>query len=208
MLSGGRPAFPAGKELRRGRAAPTARRNRHEKAWKLDRATRLEGRQRLSPADRRLLGGILCAASLAAGTVALAQRNPLARFAPPPAELVNGRWNGVDLERRSNCTNAQNDGTRGTYAQFDVAADPGGGFTIAQSGITGLECSYFGRYEPGAAGLAVQGTYSCSDGKQGDFRTTAIDVSGTSLDIQLTIQLRGSESCAIDGILSMARFPP
>jgi hypothetical protein len=153
-----------------------------------------------------ILGALIVASLLA--PAAAAERNPLARFAPPPAELVNGRWNGVDLERRSNCASAQNNGTRGTYAQFDVAADPNGGLTIAQTGITGLNCSYFGRYETVAGSLVAQGTYSCTDGKQGDFRTTAIDASGISLDIQLSIQLRGSESCAIDGILSMARFNP
>jgi hypothetical protein len=164
-------------------------------------------KQRLGPPHPRILAAVFVAA-LIPGAAAAAERNPLARFAPPPAELVNGRWNGVDLERRSNCASAQNNGTRGTYAQFDVAADPSGGFTIAQTGITGLDCTYSGRYETAAGRLAVQGTYSCTDGKQGDFRSTALEASGISLDIQLAIQLRGSESCSIDAILSMARFHP
>lgn len=147
-------------------------------------------------------------AALVPVAAAAAERNPLARFAPPPAELVNGRWNGVDLERRSNCASAQNNGTRGTYAQFDVDAAPGGGFTIAQSGITGLNCSYSGRYETLGGRLDIRGTYACTDGKEGDFHTTAIDADGTLLHVQLAIQLRGSESCAIDAILSMARFQP
>lgn len=161
----------------------------------------------MHPVLQRIFGAVSIAALVFAPAV-LAEPNPLARFAPPPAELVNGRWNGVDLERRSNCAQAQNNGTRGTYAQFDVSADAAGGFSIAQSGITGLNCSYSGRYETVGGRLAVEGTYSCTDGKQGDFRTTAMDARGISLDIQLAIQLRGSESCSIDAILSMARFHP
>ena len=61
---------------------------------------------------------------------AAAQSNPFARF-PRFAELANGRWNGVDLERRTRCTNPQNEGTRGTYAQFDVAAEANGVFILA-----------------------------------------------------------------------------
>ena len=158
-----------------------------------------------------MLPGIIRAVSITAlafASGAVAQTNPLARFAPPPAELVNGRWNGVDLERRTNCAGEQNNGTRGTYAQFDVSTDAAGGFGIAQSGITGLNCTYSGRYQATGGRLAVEGTYSCSDGKLGDFRSTAIDARGISLDIQMAIQLRGSETCSIDAILSMARFHP
>lgn len=156
----------------------------------------------------RRISGVVSIAALALVSAAIAQPNPLARFAPPPAELVNGRWNGVDLERRSNCAGEQNNGTRGTYAQFDVSTDAAGGFSIAQSGITGLNCSYSGRYETTGGRLTVEGTYSCTDGKLGDFRSTAIDARGISLDIQMAIQLRGSETCSIDAILSMARFHP
>ena len=165
------------------------------------------GLPRKHPELPRILGAVVLAGLLCA-PAAMAQRNPLARFAPPAAELVNGRWNGVDLERRSNCAGEQNNGTRGTYAQFDVSTDGAGGFSIAQSGITGLNCSYSGRYETAGGQLAVAGAYSCTDGKQGDFRTTAIDASAISLDIQMTIQLRGSERCSIEALLSMARLQP
>lgn len=151
----------------------------------------------------------VCAAALLTTAMpAFAQSNPLARFAPSAVSLANGRWNGVDLEKRRNCVNAQNEGTRGTYAQFDVVTDASGTFAITQSGITGLNCIYSGRYSTTQANLGIQGNYSCSDGKQGTFASTAIDVNGISLNIQLGIQLTGSESCTIDAILSMARFYP
>src|SRR5688572_5013811 len=106
--------------------------------------------------------------ALAAG-LASAQQNPLARPSSPSALSLNGRWNGVNLERRSACTSAQNEGSRGTYAQFDVVADAAGNLAITQSGITGLNCTYSGRYQSSGRALTVQGSYSCTDGKEGAF---------------------------------------
>jgi hypothetical protein len=143
-----------------------------------------------------------------ASTLVLAQDNPLARFAPAPLQLVNGRWNGVDLERRTNCSATQNNGSRGTYAQFDVSADLAGNFAIAQTGITGLNCAYGGHYTEQDGALAVTGTYNCTDGKQGNFTTKRIDASAITLTMQLSIQLTVSETCSIDAILSLARFNP
>jgi hypothetical protein len=138
---------------------------------------------------------------------AAAAPNPVARTAPPGPETVNGRWNGVDLERRSGCVHAENNGSRGTYAQFDVSLDEGGFFSIAQTGITGLNCSYGGQFQVVDGHAQAQGNYSCTDGKQGTFQTRRIDTSVVALTIQMSIQLGGSEACAIDGILSMARQP-
>jgi hypothetical protein len=151
------------------------------------------------------------AAVTAASFVAWAPQaaaNPIARSAAPPPEIVNGRWNGVILERRSSCTRPENEGSRGTYAQFDVAMDAAGTFSIGQSGITGLTCNYAGRHEMADRRLGVQGTLSCSDGKQGTFTSSSLQARGTSLEIRMAIQLGGSETCAIDALLSMARFYP
>lgn len=144
---------------------------------------------------------------LLSATLAAAAPNPLARSMPPQPDTVNGRWNGVDLERRANCTRPENNGSRGTYAQFDVALDPNGNFSIGQAGITGLNCNYVGRFDTAGATTRVQGTYSCTDGKQGTFQSTHIDVSAVALTIRMGIQLTGAETCTIDGILSMARQP-
>ena len=150
------------------------------------------------------LASVACLATLA--TAAIAQTHPFARVPTPPHLLVNGRWNGVDLERRSACTRPENEGSRGTYAQFDVSTDATGAFSIGQSGITGLNCNYVGRYQVAVNRLSAEGTYSCSDGKQGTFRTTSVLVRPTALEIRMSIQLTGSETCAIDAILGMARF--
>ena len=141
-------------------------------------------------------------------TAALAQPHPLARVPQPPQTLVHGRWNGVDLERRSACTRPENEGSRGTYAQFDISTDATGAFVIGQSGITGLNCDYLGRYQVAINRLSAEGTYSCTDGKQGTFRTTYVVARPTALEVRMSIQLTGTETCAIDAILGMARFEP
>jgi hypothetical protein len=158
---------------------------------------------------QRLLPLLARATWLAAiATAAFAQPNPLARVPQAPETLVNGRWNGVDLERRSGCTRPENEGSRGTYAQFDVSTDATGAFAIGQTGITGLNCNYVGRYQVVTNRLSAEGTYSCTDGKQGTFRTTSVMARPTALEVRMAIQLTGSETCAIDAILGMARFEP
>ena len=148
------------------------------------------------------------AALALAALPALAQDSPFARYPTPPAQLVNGVWNGVDLERRANCASTQNNGQRGTYAQFTVSTDSTGAFGIQQTGITGLDCTYIGRYATADGVMGIDGTYSCTDGKQGSFHGTKLDVNGISLTLQMHIQLTGSETCSIDGILGMTRFYP
>lgn len=154
-----------------------------------------------------LRGAPPCALALAAA-LASAQTNPLARFPPPAIALTDGRWNGVVLERRTGCVNPQSNGTRGTYAQFDVSSDAAGAFGITQSGVTGLDCNYIGRYQVVDRRLGVQGNMTCNDGKQGTFQTTAIDVNGISLDIQFRMQLTGAETCSIEGLLGLSRLNP
>lgn len=150
---------------------------------------------------------LACAAAFLATCPALAVDNPLAPPAAPTLAAMNGRWNGVNLERRSACTNAQNEGSRGTYAQFDVVADAAGNLAITQSGITGLDCTYVARYRAERRGLALQGTYSCTDGKRGDFASGRLELHGPSMDVRLAIQLTAGETCAVDSLLAMARLP-
>ena len=132
--------------------------------------------------------------------------NSVARY-PDPLQL-NGRWNGVDLELRSNCATAANNGSRGTYAQYDLVLDTQGNLSIGQTGITGLNCSYNGRYTLDRGRLAWQGSYNCTDGKRGDFRSTSVESSASTFTVRFDAQLTSSEACTIDGILSLARFPP
>ena len=148
---------------------------------------------------------LLAAVTLAATGPAMAQINPMPR--QYPAESLGGRWNGVNLELRSNCSSTQNNGNRGTYAQFDANFTSTGDFAIAQIGVTGLNCEYRGRYQA-THGMELQGNYSCTDGKQGTFTGNAGPFGPSLLHMSLAIKLPGSESCDIRAVLGMARLPP
>jgi hypothetical protein len=121
------------------------------------------------------------------------------------APTLWGTWNGVNLERRSNCTSAQNNGSRGTYAQFDIAND-GGVFTISETAVTGLTCTYNGTYTQDGTQRQAKGSYFCSDGKQGNFTSTGFLVTATEMQIRMAVQLTGSETCTIDAIVGGSRF--
>jgi hypothetical protein len=144
----------------------------------------------------------LAAAWAAAG--AFAQENPLARHAfDDPASIVAGAWNGADLEKRSNCAAAQNNGTRGTYAEYDVSFDRTRSLLgIEEIGITGLHCTYTGNY----SGNRWNGTYTCTDGKTGNFQSQDVMATRNALSIRLAIKLTGSETCDVDAILGGSRF--
>lgn len=121
------------------------------------------------------------------------------------APVIEGSWNGANLERRSNCTNSQNNGQRGTYAAYEIGTT-GGLFTIAETAVTGLTCYYNGTYTQNGTDRHAAGTYHCSDGKQGNFTTTGFLVTANEMQIRMDIQLTGSESCTIDAIVGGSRF--
>ena len=124
------------------------------------------------------------------------------------APSMGGTWNGANLERRSNCMSPQNNGTRGTYAQWNITLDPvSNALRIVEAGVTGLGCTYNGVHRlAGNEHQVTDGTYTCTDGKQGTFSSTAILVADTALSIRLAIKLSGSESCDIDAIIGGSRF--
>jgi hypothetical protein len=153
----------------------------------------------------------LAALATALGLAAFAQdlaQNPLARRADAdPRNLLEGRWNGANLERRSNCAAAQNNGTRGTYAEYTVSFDRAASIMgIDERAITGLSCSYFGTYSDDRFRPRWAGNYSCSDGKRGAFETLSFLATPNEMSIRLAIKLSGSETCDVDAILGGSRF--
>jgi hypothetical protein len=124
------------------------------------------------------------------------------------APSLGGTWNGANLERRSNCTATQNNGARGTYAQWIVTHDTvSAQLRIQETTVTGLTCTYAGGHR--VAGNRHEwhdGTYSCSDGKTGSFNSTDVVVTRHALSIRLAIKLTGSESCDIDALIGGSRF--
>ncbi len=142
---------------------------------------------------------------------ALAQANPLARgtWGTVSNAPIEGAWNGTDLERRSNCTSAQNDGSRGTYAEFDVSTDRTASILgIDQKGITGLDCTYNGTYSGAGPTLSWSGSYSCTDGKHGTFTTRSILVTQNALSMHLDVQLDTTETCTIEKVIGAGRLYP
>lgn len=121
------------------------------------------------------------------------------------APSLMGRWNGANIERRSNCSSPQNNGQHGTYGQFDIANDAGV-FTIFETAVTGLTCTYNGTYKQDGTQRSASGVYFCSDGKQGSFAATGFLLTPTEMQIRMDIKLTGSESCTIDAILGGSRF--
>jgi hypothetical protein len=124
------------------------------------------------------------------------------------APSLSGAWNGANLERRSNCASTQNNGTRGTYAQWNVTVDSvGKTLKVVETTITGLACTYMGFYR--IAGNRYEwydGTLECSDGKQGTFHSTDIMVANTAFSIRLATRLSGAETCDVDAVLGGSRF--
>ncbi|HUP28582.1 MAG TPA: hypothetical protein VM122_00305 [Usitatibacter sp.] len=119
--------------------------------------------------------------------------------------FIGGRWNGSDLETRRGCTAPQNDGNHGTYAQYDITASDTG-FLIQQSGVTGLNCTYTGTFTPGVIPRTGSGSYTCTDGKRGDFTARDFHVGLNEFSIKLGIKLNTTETCIVDAILGGLRY--
>jgi len=156
-------------------------------------------------ACRRLLVALALAALPAS---AQTTPNPLARNSnATPSSLVAGIWNGANLENRSNCAATQNNGSHGTYAQYDVEFDPGNTtMSITETAITGLSCIYIGTYNDDPFRPQWSGNYSCSDGKTGSFAMTRLLAVPNSMYVRLSVKLTGTETCNVDAILGGSRF--
>jgi len=124
------------------------------------------------------------------------------------APSITGSWNGANLEKRSNCAASQNNGTRGTYAEWDITRDSvSDTMRIVETAITGLTCTYRGSYRvDGNTPVWYDGTLTCSDGKTGTFHSTEFMVTARAFSIRLATKLTGNESCDVDAILGGSRF--
>lgn len=127
------------------------------------------------------------------------------RRVQPQGTLLPGRWNGADLERRSSCTQPQNEGTRGTYAQYDILLSSDT-LNISQAGVTGLTCEYRGTMATPYTPSSATGTYSCSDGKRGTWRMASAQATANAMQLRMDVKLDTTETCSIDAILGGSRF--
>lgn len=145
------------------------------------------------------------AVALPVCAAAQAQPNPAARLAHDLTPLI-GHWNGAHLEQRSSCASVGNNGFHGTYAEYIVRIDPGSTLVVDEIAITGLTCSFVGTFHEENGRTLWSGNHSCSDGRAGPFESLSIFAANTLMSMHLSIHLTGNESCAIDAILSGARF--
>jgi hypothetical protein len=137
---------------------------------------------------------------------AFAQANPAQRPVRDITALAGG-WNGSHLEQRQGCRSAPNNGFHGTYSEYGIYVDTvGHSIVINETGVTGLTCTWSGQYADDAGRTAISGSLSCSDGRAGTFSAEGFFVQATLMSLRLDIQLSGSETCAIDAILTGAHF--
>ena len=136
-----------------------------------------------------------------------AAQNLLARPTPNDPNGLSGRWNGADLEARSNCVHPENDGNHGTYAQYDFNVDSANHFmSMAQTGVTGLNCSWGGDIQFDAFHIDWSGDYNCTDGKVGTFHSRSILITPNEMSIRLSIKLSGAETCDISSVIGGSRY--
>ena len=149
---------------------------------------------------RKCLAIVLAAAALPAA----AQQNPLIRRSAADLASLAGFWNGANLENRSNCATAGVNGIHGTYAQYYFNVAPGS-MSIHETTVTNLTCDYTGTVA-GDLRPVWSGTFSCTDGKKGDFTSTGFLITPTEMQVRLQMKLTNSEGCDTDSILGGSRF--
>ncbi len=130
-------------------------------------------------------------------------------FGPPAATAPSlaGAWLGAIIEIRKNCSQAQNNGSRATYGQYDIGLGAGatGALAIGFAGVTGLQCNYNGTFTTNGARMLASGALSCNDGKRGTWHSTGMTVSARSMSLELAVQLETTETCVIDAVLGGSR---
>jgi hypothetical protein len=123
----------------------------------------------------------------------------------PTAPSLGGTWNGANLEARSNCSSSNNNGSHGTYAQYDIGIG-NGTMSIAETAVTGLQCTYSGSYSQIGQQRQASGTFTCSDGKRGTWQVTGFLVTDNEMSLKLSEQLNTTETCSINAILGGSRL--
>lgn len=148
----------------------------------------------------KCLALLLAAAALPAG----AQQNPLIRRSAADLASLAGFWNGANLENRSNCATAGVNGIHGTYAQYFFNVAPGS-MSIHETTVTNLTCDYTGTVS-GDLRPEWSGTFTCTDGKNGTFRSQGFLITPTEMQVRLQLKFNNSEGCDADSILGGSRF--
>ena len=161
------------------------------------------------------LGKCLALLLASAALAAVAQDespNPFARRGVADLRSLSGYWNGANLENRSNCTTAGVNGIHGTYAQYLFTVLPSnlanteGNMLIHETTVTNLTCDWEGPYSNDPFRPTWNGTFTCSDGKQGTFQSRGFLITSTEMQVRLQARWTNNERCDADSILGGSRF--
>lgn len=98
---------------------------------------------------------------------------------------MNGAWFGPVLEQWYGCNDPAYNGNHGANATWSVAMFDGVNLSINGTIQTSpsFTCSYSGTHTLIGAQHAAAGTFTCSNGKQGNWRTTDFQVTERSLTL-------------------------
>lgn len=96
---------------------------------------------------------------------------------------INGAWFGPVLETWSSCSDPLYNGNHGANAIWTVAMHDGVNLSIDGNIQTNpsFNCRYTGTHSMNGASHTAAGTFSCSNGKQGNWRTTEFQVMDRAL---------------------------
>ena len=145
--------------------------------------------------------------AIAAALPAAAQENPVARRSAASLPMLGGYWSGANLENRSNCSTSGVNGIHGTWAQYFFSVTPADStMSIHETTASNLVCDYAGSYVDDRFQPRWTGTFSCSDGKRGDFQSRSFLLTPTEMQVRLQMKMTNAEGCDIDSILGGSRF--
>jgi hypothetical protein len=98
---------------------------------------------------------------------------------------INGSWFGPVLEQWSGCTDPAFNGNHGANVIWSVAMFDGVNLSINGNIQTtpAFSCSYSGTHALIGPQHAAAGTFTCTNGKQGDWRTTDFQVTDRALSL-------------------------
>jgi hypothetical protein len=115
---------------------------------------------------------------------------------------VNGAWFGPVLEQWSNCSDPAYNGNHGANAIWQVAMSDGVNLSIYGNIQTnpGFNCSYTGIHSLIGSVHGAAGTFSCTNGKHGDWQTTEFQV------MDRTLSLSGAGQWTQQGISCQMKF--
>ena len=115
---------------------------------------------------------------------------------------MNGSWFGPVLEQWSGCSDPAFNGNHGANATWTMAMFDGSNLTLNGTIQTtpSFTCSYTGGYAEYGTQRAAGGTFTCSNGKQGNWHTTDFQVTERAL------QLTGEGNWTQSGVSCLMKF--